>query len=185
MFTVMAKLLASNQVKFSDGRLELMGVRDCFTPAVTYVEILRVLMKSGSQFIIYNSAKKAGFDWFKTMSGVYKGLKQSEAIKWGLDIVSLSGWGVLTLDSVDIEKKTCVFVLKNSIAAKVFGSSSVQVDHLFRGLAAGGMSYILNGDLECIETHCLAKGDALCRFVVAPMKNLKIDASALKSDFGV
>ena len=40
MFSIMAKLLTNKQIKFTAGRLELMGIRDSFTPMETYVQIL-------------------------------------------------------------------------------------------------------------------------------------------------
>lgn len=185
MFTVMAKLLMNKQVKFSEGRLELMGIRDCFTPTITYIEIQRALTKSNSQYLIYNCAKKSGYNWFKNMSKIYKGMKQTEAIRWGMDIVSLSGWGIPSLDKLDLESKISIFNIKNSTTAKLYGPSSIPVDHLFRGLVAGGVSYILNDDLDCVETHCLANGNGLCRFIVAPIKTFKLKKEILERDFGV
>lgn len=184
MFTLMAKLLMSKQVKFSDGRLELMGIRDSFTPGVTFVEIQKELMKSGRQHLIYSSAKKSGYNWFKYMSKVYSGMKQTEAVKWGVDLMSLSGWGIPTLEKLDLEKKITIFNLKNSTVAKLYGKSSTPVDHFFRGLTAGGGSYILNEDLDCVETHCLSKGDGFCRFLVAPINLLEVSSKSLRDDFG-
>lgn len=184
MFAVMAKLLMNKQVKFSEGRLELMGIRDCFTPTITYIEILKTLINSGNQYLLYGSCKKAGYNWFKSMSKIFKGMRQTEAIKWGIDLVSLSGWGIPNLDSIDLEKGVSVFSIKNSTVGKYYGKTTFPVDHLFRGLVAGGVSYILNKDLDCVETHCIAKGDGICRFVVAPIESFKLKKEILLSDFG-
>lgn len=180
----MAKLLLNKQINFSNGRLEVMGVRDCFTPAITFIEIQKELMKSGSQYLIYNSAKQSGYNWFKHMSKVYKGMKKTEAINWALNLISLSGWGIATLEKLDTETKSSVFVMKNSTVAKGFGKCNLLVDHLFRGLAAGGGSYILNDDLDCIETHCISKGDPVCRFLVGKLESLSVSKTDLLTDFG-
>jgi len=185
MFSLMAKLLLNRQVKLEEGRLELMGIRDSFTPTVTYVEILRILLQSNSQHLLYDSAKKAGFDWFQRMSKLYPGLKQSEALKWGVDLIALSGWGIPTVDNFNPKEKKTIFLLKNSPVAKIFGSSKVAVDHLFRGLSAGGGSYILDANLDCVETHCVAKGDSICRFLVAPKEKLGLSKDSLKFEFGI
>ncbi len=38
------------------------------------------------------------------------------------------------------------------------------------GLIAGGSEAIIGKPSECIETHCIAKGDKVCRFEVGPEK---------------
>lgn len=185
MFSVMAKLLLNQQIKMSEGRLALMGVRDCFTPTITFVSMQKSLEKTGSQHLIYTSSKKAGYDWFKVMSGVYSGMKQFEAIKWGIDIVALSGWGIPQLEKIDLENKLSTFTIKNSTVAKLYGPSDFPVDHLFRGLVAGGVSFILKDDLDCLEKKCSANGDSLCQFLVGPKNKLNIPASRLGCDFGI
>lgn len=184
MFEVMARLLMNKQIKFSDGELVVMGARDCFTPAITYVETLKALTNAGKEYLIYSSAKKAGYDWFSNMSKYYPGMKQTEAINWGVKLISLSGWGIPRVENLDIEKKTTVFTLTNSITAKLYGHSDFPVDHLFRGLVAGGGSFILKDNLDSIETHCAAKGDGICRFVVAPKSKLNVSGENQKLLFG-
>ena len=168
----MAKLFLSGQFKFKRGRLEILGVRDCFTPLVTYIEIQKFLMKNNPD-LIYKSAKTAGYNWFKKMAEIYPGMTQTKAIEWGMNFISLSGWGVLKVESLDKDKKKVVFKLENSTLAKEYGVKGEVVDFFFVGLAAGGMSYILKADLDGVETKCIAKGDKFCTFLVANKEELK------------
>ena len=169
----------------SEGKLELLGVRTCFTPTETYVQIQRSLEETGSQYLIYQSAKKAGYDWFKVMSEAYPGMKQSEALKWGIDIVSLAGWGITELSKVDPEQKKATFTIRNSSIAKIYGKSESSVDHLFRGLVAGGVSFILKSELDCVESKCVAKGDTLCQFIVGKLDELNVPPLLLHTHFGL
>ena len=93
------------------------------------------------------------------MSSIFRGIKQSEAINWGVDLVSLSGWGDCYSVNLDYKNNFFIFEIKNSTAAKYHGKADYPVDHLFRGLVSGGVSYITKSNLECIEIKCLAKGD--------------------------
>ena len=173
MFEVMAKLLFNKQIKFDDGRLVLLGIRDSFTPLDTYLEFQKIMFKSGKEKLIYDSAKVAGFNWFKKMSELFPGITQNKASNWGIDLIALSGWGIPEIEKIDFKNKYAVFILKNSTVARGFGSSEKPVDCLFAGLLAGGMSFSLKEDLDAIETHCLAKGDKECKFVVSKLINDK------------
>jgi len=172
MFKVMTTLLLNNQMRFDKGKLELMGIRDSFTPLSTYVEMLKVLSKTKQENLVYYSSKRAGYEWFKKMATAFPGLKQREAITWGIDLVSASGWGTPSIAKLDLEKNFAEFDLTKSVTAELYGKSDAPVDHLFRGLVAGGLSYILKKDLESIETSCAARGNTACHFIVAENKVL-------------
>ncbi|MBS3054069.1 MAG: 4-vinyl reductase [Candidatus Aenigmarchaeota archaeon] len=170
MFKMLAEMLLNKQIKVDSGRIELMGHRDSFTPLDTYIDILKVITESKNEKLIYDSCKKAGYEWFQIMSEKFPGMRQMEAIKWGVDLVSFSGWGVPVLKKADMDKKTFIFILKNSTVAKHFGKTNKPIDTLFNGLVAGGMSYIVKTDLDSTEIKCVATGGDICEFVVSPKK---------------
>jgi predicted hydrocarbon binding protein len=173
MFGVVTKLFLNKQVKFADGRLELMGIRDCFTPLLTYMEIQKALIRSGQSELIYQSSKKASFSWLKKLGGLFEGLTQSKAINLGIDIIELSGWGQLALEKIDYAEKTAVFRVVDSTLARNYGISKESIDFMMCGLLAGGLSYILKEDLDCFEVKCLAKGDKFCSFLVGKKEKIR------------
>lgn len=173
MFSTVTRLFINNQIKFNQGKLEVLGVRDSFTPAETYVEMLKILLEFGDEEIIYRSAKTAGWEWFSKMRTAFPGMKQLEAINWGVELVTLSGWGIATLEKADLDRKIFLFGLKNSTTAKLLGKSEKPVDHLFRGLIAGGGSFIMKTELDAIERTCLSSGGKYCQFIVAPKQVLE------------
>jgi predicted hydrocarbon binding protein len=166
MFSVVTKLFLTKQVKFEEGRLELMGIRDCFTPLDTYMEIQKNLVSRGKSDMIYQSSKKASFEWLRKLGSLFNGLTQSKAISLGIDIIELSGWGQLYLEKVDFNKKIAFFKVVDSTLARKYGNSAKPVDYMMRGLLAGGLGFIMKEDLDCYETECAASGADVCRFVV-------------------
>lgn len=168
----MSKLFINNQIKFRSGRLEILGVRDSFTPTKTYVEILRQLIVQKKENLIYWSAKDAGVMWFERMARVFPGLRVREAMNWGIDFIALSGWGSAKLERFDIDKKSAVFLLENSSVVRLFGKSDTAVDHLFRGLVAGALTFALKSDIDAVEVSCIARGDKVCKFIFAPKELL-------------
>ncbi len=175
MINVMMNLLLNRQIKFENGKLELMGIRDSFTPIETYIEILKILNKANEENLIYYSAKIAGYNWLKSMKITFPGLKQKEAIQWGIDLVSASGWGIPSIEKIDFEANTAIFLLSKSITSQLYGKSEKPVDHLFRGMLAGGLSYILKQELDSVEIECSAMTNINnCRFIVGPISKLNL-----------
>jgi predicted hydrocarbon binding protein len=57
-------------------------------------------------------------------------------------------------------------VVGDSAFAAAYGSSEKGVCHMIRGVMAGMAAGIFGVDVHSEETHCRAKGDEWCRFVV-------------------
>jgi len=168
MFELMARLLLNKQIKLEEGRMEVLGIRDSFTPLDTYIQIQKEIINLKGEDFIYQSAKKAGFNWFQKMAKNFSGLTQEKASNWGVDLIALSGWGIAKAEKLDFKNNTGKYILENSIIARNYGVANKPVDHLFRGLLAGGMSFATKVDIDCIELTCVALGDSRCEFFVGP-----------------
>jgi predicted hydrocarbon binding protein len=59
-----------------------------------------------------------------------------------------------------------VITVRNSPFAEAYGTSDKGVCHMIRGVMAGMAAGIFGSDINSEETLCVAKGDALCRFVL-------------------
>jgi predicted hydrocarbon binding protein len=108
------------------------------------------------------------------MAKNFPNLTQSKASRWGIDLIALSGWGVPEIEKIDFKKNEATFLLRNSTVARELLNSNKPVDHLFRGLLAGGMSFGTKTNLDAIETHCVAKGDKICKFHVMPSNSVDL-----------
>jgi predicted hydrocarbon binding protein len=76
------------------------------------------------------------------------------------------GWGDFEVEEFDLQERELVVIVKNSAFAEAYGSADQGVCHMIRGVLAGMAAGIFGADVHSEETHCRAKGDDLCRFVV-------------------
>lgn len=76
------------------------------------------------------------------------------------------GWGKFEVERFDAHDKELIVVVRDSPFAEAYGSAGEPVCHMIRGVMAGMAAGIFGGDVSSKETHCRAKGDELCRFVL-------------------
>ncbi len=76
------------------------------------------------------------------------------------------GWGDFEVEEFDQQGRELVVIVRNSAFAEAYGSADQGVCHMIRGVMAGMAAGIFGTDVRSDETHCRAKGDDLCRFVV-------------------
>ncbi|MEN9218584.1 MAG: V4R domain-containing protein [Gloeomargarita sp. DG_2_bins_126] len=80
--------------------------------------------------------------------------------------LTAQGWGRWEID-MSLQKQG--FLLLNifdSAVARTLGVVGKPVCHLYSGLFAGFLSYLVKQKLECAEIQCYAMGATYCRFVV-------------------
>lgn len=76
------------------------------------------------------------------------------------------GWGDFEVEEFDLQEGELVVIVRNSAFAEAYGSADQGVCHMIRGVMAGMAAGIFGTEVHSEETHCRAKGDDLCRFVV-------------------
>jgi predicted hydrocarbon binding protein len=76
------------------------------------------------------------------------------------------GWGDFEVEEFDQEGRRLVVLVRNSAFAEAYGDADRGVCHLIRGVMAGMAAGIFGADVRSDETHCRAKGDPHCRFVI-------------------
>jgi predicted hydrocarbon binding protein len=76
------------------------------------------------------------------------------------------GWGNFEVEKLDEAGKELVITVRNSAFAEAYGAADEGVCHMIRGVLAGLAAGIFGADVSSEETHCRAKGDDLCRFVI-------------------
>lgn len=74
------------------------------------------------------------------------------------------GWGKIQAE-VDFTKKEALVTIENSALARQTNTEE-PVCHFARGFIAGVCDVMFHGSTECLETKCIAKGDAYCEFGV-------------------
>lgn len=185
MLPVVTKLLIQRQLRFEAGHLILLGQRICMMPIHTIGRIQFELKKYGAENIIYHTTKESGFDWWSGMTKTFKTTKIGEMLDWGVKIMSLAGWGNLTITKIDIENKEIFYTLENSSVANYLGKTGEAEDHIFRGYLAGSNKYFFGVESEAIETKCASKGDPRCVIVTKPKGKFDIKNPEVKKQLAL
>ncbi|MCD6230014.1 MAG: hypothetical protein J7K00_04380 [Candidatus Diapherotrites archaeon] len=184
MFDLFKKLMVARQIRFDEGCLVLLGQAVVMTPNSTLVKIQESLSKYGLENIIYYSAKETGLDWFIKMNQSY-GISIKNMPKWGIDTVSLAGFGRPKVLKLDIKNKQSIINLENSIMSEYIGRNDKYVDHLFRGFIAGTATMIFGEPSDAIEVKCKSKGDAYCQFVLKPTNQFDLRNKEVKEQLSL
>jgi predicted hydrocarbon binding protein len=74
------------------------------------------------------------------------------------------GWGKIRTNVNFEEKEAWVIIVNSATARQINGTKPVC--HFVRGFIAGLSDVMFHGLTECLETKCIAKGDAYCEFQV-------------------
>ncbi|PIN98456.1 MAG: hypothetical protein COT90_04265 [Candidatus Diapherotrites archaeon CG10_big_fil_rev_8_21_14_0_10_31_34] len=179
MLKTVTELMLHHQLVFEEGRINLFGMPISMVSPYFVVELQKELEKKNLDNLIYFVARNFGKHWFNSMGDSY-GLKMKDVMKWGPNIISLAGWGKVTVRKKKDSEKSLFVTLEKSVNSEIYGKSSKAVDHLFRGLVCGAWSYVYGEDLDAIETKCRAKGDKICEFVIMPKKNFDLTNAEIK-----
>ena len=74
--------------------------------------------------------------------------------------------GATIAEKIDLEGESILIMDNSCIATAYKKKQKKPVCSYIAGLIAGGAEGITGHEFECVETHCIAKGDKHCRFVL-------------------
>jgi predicted hydrocarbon binding protein/predicted amino acid-binding ACT domain protein len=130
------------------------------------VGLRKVLQESAAKEILWLQGKEAG----ENLSGYYEKHYNAKDIKEKLElfrIYSFSlGWGIVSFESVDKERKEATVEIFNSFECSLFNESKQPESQLIRGMLAGFFSSLFSTEANAIEEKCIAKGDPYCSFII-------------------
>jgi predicted hydrocarbon binding protein len=167
MFKIVSNLILHNKIRFEQGSIKLFEKDVALFPVDYIVFIQKRLESEGKGNYLYKSAKDNGIKWMTNLKDRYN-LDKECLFEWGINTLSVAGWGETEILQVDYKQKLVWFNVKNSTFANGYGKSNHCVDNFIRGSFAGGLSVMFGVDCDSVELSCRAKGDSFCRFVVKP-----------------
>jgi predicted hydrocarbon binding protein len=185
-----AKLLMAREIKFKEGEISLLGDRVVLIPAYSLGSMLKSASENPelgkSLYYVSKECLRNGFA--KVVRSKY-GLTGMRLIEWLVNVGHVAGWGSISIVKRDVspERVEFVFHVKNPPLLGL-AKSAKPVDHIFRGMIAGGESMAFDADVEAIETKCVAQGNPYCEFVAKRReqfladKNNPLVAEQLKLD---
>lgn len=89
--------------------------------------------------------------------------------------LTAAGWGSWKVDLSRVDQGYIVVRLNNSAVAQSLERVGKPVCHLYAGLLAGSMTYLVGNELSSIEIQCYAMGEDHCRFLIG--KDERVDAA--------
>ncbi len=93
-------------------------------------------------------------------------LSEEEIVKNIANRCSAQGWGIFTIESLDLWRHEMVFRVEHSPFAYAYGKSTTGVDHMIRGVFSGVCEVIFDKKVVATESLCRAMGDGYCQFMV-------------------
>lgn len=162
-----AKLLMAREIKFKEGEISLLGNRVVLMPSYSLSGILKNAGENPEiGKILYYESKGCLRDGFAKVVRQKYGLTGGRLVDWLINVGHVAGWGQISLvrHTASNDAVEDVFHVKNPPSLRL-AKSARPVDHIFRGMIAGGESMAFDADMEAIETKCVAQGNPYCEFV--------------------
>lgn len=160
-------------LKISDGKMMLYGERKVMVPPETFDSVSEIIFNNKKLIPgFYETLRKKFRDgWVLQVKKLY-GIEHQKFLELLIDTAEMGGWGKIELAKFDEKERSGTFIIYNSIATCKIKKSE-PVDHIWRGLAAGGLSSVFEEDIDMLETKCVAMGDSYCEFPFKPREEMK------------
>lgn len=174
MYDIVKKLLFARELNLEKGKISLLGHIIIMAPVSSFIEIRKQLSKIGATSILYRACKESGLDYMNTIIKKFSMKKPRELLEWGMNTISLSGWGSVDIINFDEKNKRAIVRLNESEFAKNYGTSKEPVDDVFRAYCAATGTIIFKTDIDVIEVKCISMGNNTCEFIVKPAKEFDL-----------
>ncbi len=159
-----------------DGKLELMKTQINIVPTSILCNTQKVLVKElgfkKAYELLYTESKSGSFEYNKEFIKKENFSDKRKILDWQIKIVTFAGWGELeaALVMIDSASKRNIVHFKNSTYPLSYGPSDYAVDFISAGFIAGGLSAMMDMNLDVVETKCIARKDPFCEFEVGKPK---------------
>lgn len=186
--TLLNKLLLNREMSLSRDEIRLFENRVGMDPLYFLVNLFDRLERKQPN-LLYELQKDLGRHWYeRVLARGYRKKPLEEQMRRGIDSLSMAGWGLTNFVQVDPARKSAECIVEHSPFASEYlelrGRSKKAVCFTLRGSLAGGWCVMLNDPtIETVETHCIAKGDAHCRFVSKPRKDFDLKDKQVRAQF--
>lgn len=154
------KLISSRQISFEEGRITLLKQPVEMIPANYFVGLTRYFMqkqKTDKNAIseLYLIGWFVAYVYMGVFEEVYNLKSFTDRYRLGMDVVTMAGFGDYKTIKWEKGKLSYVYSLDNPIP-KYFYPSKEPVDHILRGITAGGGLIVHHNLVHCTEEECAA-----------------------------
>ena len=156
-------LLQAAECNMEQGEIRIAGTDWILMNGATFRKLIQgseKILGSGAAPVWFEAGKHAGREFSGNL--VRLGMPFHEVPQAFEEFFTKGGWGNV-LAKVDFAKKEALVTVKNSVIARGI-EATAPVCYSIRGFIKGVCDVIFQGETECIETRCMATGDAYCEF---------------------
>lgn len=171
-------------MKFDEarGEINISGMRHTLVNSnafKAYRDAIGKIIGHGADAVLYMAGKQHTETFVNAVIKKSVMVRLTKKFEWGktkiaekvVDLLNQHGFGAATIEKMDIYKEAIIRLDNSCIATNYSGKQKGPVCFYIAGLLSGGAKAIVGRDYTCTETHCIAKGDEHCRFVIRPEKN--------------
>jgi len=172
MFEFYAKYLATGQLKFKEGEIDLLRERMLFLPTNVLVKVQQAVAKDKGEFYgipLYSMFKEGGKAYAPAVRDQV-GLNGGEIAKWMGTASTASGWGSIKLVDYNNEKSRGIFEVVNSPFIQHFPPPN-PCCHIIRGLIAGTLETLFGKGIDGIEKSCGVSTGSKCLMIFQPSED--------------
>ena len=176
------KLLKSGQLRIENGNFMFLNEFFVLIPVKSFLKLREMILKEmgtkGNDIL-----KKMGRYQVSHAVKRYSktiGFEKLDIVKmtdFGVNVMNLMGQGNYKFLSFDEKNFKIIVVSKNIPTAKeyllIYGKSREPIDSFICGIWEEAFARVLNKEMICVETKCIAKGDRICQFEIYPAKKPK------------
>jgi predicted hydrocarbon binding protein len=161
-------ILEALEFEEESGAISFKGVRYLLIRPETLVEFQKALEESlgdEAQQLLY----RGGFAGGHLSTEKYRetfGYGDDEIVQFMKNMGGKIGWGKFQVEEFNPLAKRLIVTVISSPFAVAYGKSAGPVCHFTRGVMAGMGQAPFGEDVTADESHCLAKEDDLCRFLI-------------------
>ena len=170
MSSFFEKLMLARQISFKEGRIEYLGNSRLMLLSEIFLSMYTESMIDSKEELLrlYRNCKEDMRDRFvKKITKSHGNTSRESMLGLLKQTAEFGGWGIFEYESVNENEHRVIFKMMDGIVSSALkGKVKRPCDHIFRGIAAGGMSVMFNSDVDCIELSCIAIGDPFCRLVI-------------------
>lgn len=167
------KLMLARELKMGEGRLEILHQRVIIMPIQFFTALIESSLNNKEfEKDIYKQLKLSVKAFCKKVDKKFRlrGKKLEETL---VNLTELNGYGHIKIIKDDPKNKIAVLHLTDLPSIYLKGKLRGMGDVYWAGILAGGISYVYNADVDCIETKCILNGEPFCEFVAAEKRILR------------
>jgi hypothetical protein len=136
--------------------------------------------------ILHTATRKSAIHWCESAARTH-GLEREAAFHLYFERLSQRGWGLFSVDRLDLEGNRGGLSLRNSVFALECGANANRrVCYMFEGFVTGAFHFLLGPEagskrIKCEEAQCVAEGQhACCRFEFSARQ--RVDRAIRRAD---